>query len=925
MEELKGNTDGALDMPVLPSTSHDSLSGLKIKQSPTMVCSIDEHPLFVRDNVVDKGEIYKMRDNEILNPSLPSMSHPGGISVFVDHGLDATETDNALTDIPHVLKSKIASHCLESSIEKLSETKTKELKTFKSNSKEVESLDCAEVNGTKVAMTNQPDSITCGDVAKQRNSMNTVEVSNALQSDNCIEIRHREPTTSYGKAGVSSEPINTTTFPINTTATTMTTPIKAALTSDSTPMGVATRQSIRKGKTTPQNSDSARKLNGASYFSRSKSEAVGTNNLVFSYRKDADEVEIHEVPSEDSISSSDVEAENLDRMPDDQDIQIDDELHAAQTGEEHTKPGLRLTQSATNFVSNQQPIPIQKYHHAAKGNLIKRPNRKKQPWASWVLNPNYKFRHDEFKRIFRNIPRNDRLVVDYSCALQKHILIQGRLYISQNWICFYANIFGVETTVSISFKDVIQITKEKTALVFPNAVQICTADEKHFFSSLNARDKTYLILSYFWKNALSDQPMSHEELWSWIHYSYGDDLGISLQDQDYVPLSPEEKAKQMAKIEHEATMNLDLEGLGTSMTSKDLLDEDELVPDAEAVIAKQDFVKKGKPASSLSSQIQSPTEEIQCSGHEHFPIFVCNEIFNFPVDILFQHCFSDSKIFRSFIVAKRTTDVDLSSWPETPTANGEYVRNISYVLSLNLPLTSKKAPTNEKQRMYPSSKQGCLYVIDTECQSPTIPYGDSFYVVNRYCLTRVSLLTSRLHITSQVIYLKSVFFKSFIDKNAAAGIADSFKVLVSLLRAQSLGKEEDIEEVHSGSDALNNDQLPLNSIVDKSQLQKMLTGNIRPILSIFTVIMMVVMAFMIYKVWYTAIPTVDTCTANLYTQENNKLSDMDQSWKEKIQSQLLQQQTEIDKWKSEVLNMIETIDEFKEMLNGLLQRLNQHL
>lgn len=59
--------------------------------------------------------------------------------------------------------------------------------------------------------------------------------------------------------------------------------------------------------------------------------------------------------------------------------------------------------------------------------------------------------------------------------------------------------------------------------------------------------------------------MSREEMWSWIHYSYGDDLGVSAEeDQDFVALPPEEKNKQMAKIELEATMCQDLEGLGTS-------------------------------------------------------------------------------------------------------------------------------------------------------------------------------------------------------------------------------------------------------------------------------------------------------------------------------------------------------------------------
>lgn len=76
--------------------------------------------------------------------------------------------------------------------------------------------------------------------------------------------------------------------------------------------------------------------------------------------------------------------------------------------------------------------------------------KKKRSSNSWlnILNPTYKSRHEEFKRLFSGlVPNNERLVVDYSCALQKEILIHGRLYLSLNYISFYANIFKWETSL----------------------------------------------------------------------------------------------------------------------------------------------------------------------------------------------------------------------------------------------------------------------------------------------------------------------------------------------------------------------------------------------------------------------------------------------------------------------------------------------
>ena len=60
--------------------------------------------------------------------------------------------------------------------------------------------------------------------------------------------------------------------------------------------------------------------------------------------------------------------------------------------------------------------------------------------------------------------------------------------------------------VQLRWKEVSSVTKEKTALVIPNAIQVCTeSSEKHFFCSFGARDKTYVVLFRTWQQALLDQ------------------------------------------------------------------------------------------------------------------------------------------------------------------------------------------------------------------------------------------------------------------------------------------------------------------------------------------------------------------------------------------------------------------------------------
>ncbi|KXJ25970.1 GRAM domain-containing protein 2A isoform X2 [Exaiptasia diaphana] len=121
--------------------------------------------------------------------------------------------------------------------------------------------------------------------------------------------------------------------------------------------------------------------------------------------------------------------------------------------------------------------------------------------------------YDEFHRLFKNVPKDQFPINDFSCALSRDILLQGRLYISQGWFCFYSNIFGWETQVTIDCSKIQSITREKTAYVVPNAILISTFDDKHFFSSFLSRESVYKLLIQVWEDVVAKtQEPSEEDL-----------------------------------------------------------------------------------------------------------------------------------------------------------------------------------------------------------------------------------------------------------------------------------------------------------------------------------------------------------------------------------------------------------------------------
>ncbi|XP_027029472.2 GRAM domain-containing protein 2B isoform X2 [Tachysurus fulvidraco] len=84
----------------------------------------------------------------------------------------------------------------------------------------------------------------------------------------------------------------------------------------------------------------------------------------------------------------------------------------------------------------------------------------------------------QYHKLFKEISNDEILKQSYTCALQKDILYQGRLFVSDNWICFNSKVFGRDTKIAIPVLSITLIKKTKTALLVPNALVITTISER---------------------------------------------------------------------------------------------------------------------------------------------------------------------------------------------------------------------------------------------------------------------------------------------------------------------------------------------------------------------------------------------------------------------------------------------------------------
>ncbi|KAJ0022920.1 hypothetical protein NQD34_015054 [Periophthalmus magnuspinnatus] len=447
--------------------------------------------------------------------------------------------------------------------------------------------------------------------------------------------------------------------------------------------------------------------------------------------------------------------------------------------------------------------------------------------------PTYKQRFEEFKKIFKELPETETLIVDYPCALQRDIFLQGRLYLSETYLCFYSNVFR-GTKITLILKDIMTMTREKTARLIPNAIQVCTSTE-FFFTSFSAREKSYLGVFRLWQNALMDKTLTSLELWQMVKQHYGYDLGMSHEEMESLQLSAESSMQtsltsrsggddSLSRLER--TPSLRLPGIeqgpleastpqaeeqpspAGSQTSNSLnVDDIRNTPSqnrrpvplldrgAPERVSKRSSLSLDLNANENGISEQSGSESVeevedrmglsQVAGRLYL-----NKVFHISANKMFEMLFTDSSFTRRFMDVRKITNPSFNPWQMD--ASGNKKRSLNYTITISNPLIGKFSTATENQTLYKESREGQYYLVDSEVYTHDVPYHDYFYTQNRYYIISNSKRKCRLRVYTDVKYKKQPWglIKSFITKNSWSGIEDYFRQL----EAELLEEEAELNQ-----------------------------------------------------------------------------------------------------------------------------------
>ncbi|KAM4887900.1 protein Aster-C isoform 3-T3 [Thomomys bottae] len=448
--------------------------------------------------------------------------------------------------------------------------------------------------------------------------------------------------------------------------------------------------------------------------------------------------------------------------------------------------------------------------------------------AGQISSSTYKDRNEEYKKQFTHLPDTEKLIADYACALQRDILLQGRLYLSENWLCFYSNIFTWETTISIALKNITFMTKEKTARLIPNAIQIITEGEKFFFTSFGARDRSYLSIFRLWQNVLLDKSLTRQEFWQLLQQNYGTELGLNAEEMENLSLSIEDNVRPRSPARSNAddsgereeklpkpisftresisrvseTESLDGNSSKGGLGKEELQDEKRFkksplltserrlnrVPSKQLDLNKSEYLSLDKSSTSDSLDEENIREK-DLQGRLYI-----NRIFHISAERMFELLFTNSRFMQRFANSRNIIDVVSTPW--TVESSGDQQRTMTYTIILNNPLTGKCTAATEKQVLYKESREAQFYIVDAEVLTHDVPYHDHFYTLNRYCIIRSARQKCRLRVSTDVKYRKQPWglVKSLIEKNSWGSLENYFKQLESDLLLEESVLSQSIEE-----------------------------------------------------------------------------------------------------------------------------------
>ena len=397
-------------------------------------------------------------------------------------------------------------------------------------------------------------------------------------------------------------------------------------------------------------------------------------------------------------------------------------------------------------------------------------------------------RNADFHALFPSVPEDDFLIENYTCALSRDLLIQGRLYLSESHLCFHSSIFGWVTSIVIPFSEVISIEKRNTAYLIPNAISVRTLESRYLFSSLVSRDMVYSMLVNIWRMTAPSAAAQQ------MAESATDDDVATEEDHGTLQAVPEVKEEER-KLENTDVLTSQGEEFATAANKREKLRKRltkarknaKKGKDGKKVSANSDEHDADDETGSSSDEDEKEHEPTKCNcdkTNSHLPVLVIDEKFDATPHQLFDLMFKGDFMSDFLSNNQKLIDVEIGEWndKEKTLPEATATRKVTYIKPLNGSVGPKQTKCQiTDEQLHIDFHEFCTTMTTTK--TPDVPSGNNFSVHTRTCFTWAENNRARLYITCEVAWKGRSMLKSIIDKASVEGQKDYYKELSKALRA----------------------------------------------------------------------------------------------------------------------------------------------
>jgi len=322
---------------------------------------------------------------------------------------------------------------------------------------------------------------------------------------------------------------------------------------------------------------------------------------------------------------------------------------------------------------------------------------------------------------------SELVIKDYSCALKRALLIQGRLYVTNKAMYFKSPLGTGET---ISFSEVTGFRKELTYFV-PNAIVVITNQmeksvaKEYFFGTILFRDKAFRILNMVWNNSKLEKPLDAEAVLNQIQ-----------MDQNQRNKEEKDAADGLAALEGNIDLGPEIEIIGQIFADTNPL----------------------APLSTDTVYFKDPTTAA-----------VANTTLKMSLRNFFHLYLSTPQFSTEIHTLVKDYDISIGNW-----SIDESKQYWARTLTFKTPVDSKfvKQPwadVTQVQRLILKSKKELW--MDTTNSTSGVPFSDAFTVEAKFRVTAEQEKLVKLQLYVEMNWKKSINFmmKGVVEKSSING------------------------------------------------------------------------------------------------------------------------------------------------------------